>query len=207
MVEFGTKTHPYKNIGFVFVELLNYHSHSDRNISVYVMENTQNYMHLFRNYIVNTTYVEILPYSNNDTAIPSKPTIIAMDEASLTDTKGTSLNILQNYDLRVAEAITENPDISESEKNNMQFEVFVMMIMRSNFYMDNFDVTSEYGSLNENKVFLYPVYLQSKLFKLTNSHFRMGGVCLNAVDPLNMHLENIDIDYNRNLGGFHVAVD
>ena len=159
MVEFGTKTHPYKNIGFVFVELLNYHSHSDRNLSVYVMENTQNYMYLFKNYIVNTTYVEILPYSSNNAAIPSKPTIIAMDEVSLTESKGTSLNILQNFDLRVVDAITNNSDISNSEKQNMQLERYVMMIMRSNFYMNNFEVTSEYAVLNEQNVFYYPVYL------------------------------------------------
>ena len=77
VVEFGTKAYPYKNLSFVFVELLNYHSHHDRNISIFVKENTQNYFYVDNNFIVNITLVEMLSYSDDETVTPGKPIITA----------------------------------------------------------------------------------------------------------------------------------
>ena len=37
IIELGTKTYPYKNIGLPFVEILNYHSHSNRTITVNIL--------------------------------------------------------------------------------------------------------------------------------------------------------------------------
>ena len=42
IIELGTKDYPYKHIAYAFVEVLNYHSHSDRNLTIYLMEYTRN---------------------------------------------------------------------------------------------------------------------------------------------------------------------
>ena len=168
------------------------------------MENTQNYLYMFNNYIVNTTYVQILTYSNNETAIPGKASITGLEQESLTNSLGTSLNILRNYDLRIEEAINTNSDITEAEKSNIEQSKFVLLLLRSNFFIDNFEIYSEYNSLQEVNLFFFPVYLQEKLFKGTNLEFRTAGVILESIDPLNLHLENIDIDYYKGLGGFYV---
>ena len=63
IIELGTKAYPYKNIGLPFVEILNYHSHSNNSINIYVMENTDNYMLWNSNYIINITSVSVQSYS------------------------------------------------------------------------------------------------------------------------------------------------
>ena len=197
VVEYGTKEYPYRNLGFVFVELLNYHSHSDRNISVYVMENTESYLHVFNNYIVNITYVEIMTYSSNESAIPSKANITSLEQSTLVDSPGTSLNILRNYELRITEAINGKPDITDAEKSKIELSKFVILILRSNFFINKFVLNTQYGSLQEANYSFFPVYLQEKLFKGTNFDFRTAGIILDSSDPLNIHIENIDIDYYK----------
>lgn len=64
LVEVGTKDHPYKELDSVFVEIMNFHSHSERNIMIYVLEGTS----VFANsvtYIVNMTHVQIESYSES----------------------------------------------------------------------------------------------------------------------------------------------
>ena len=168
------------------------------------MENTQNYLYMFNNYIVNTTYVQILTYSSDETAIPGKASITGLEQESLTNSLGTSLNILRNYDLRIEEAINTNSDITEAEKSNIEQSKFVLLLLRSNFFIDNFEIYSEYNSLQEANLLFFPVYLQAKLFKGTNLHFVTSGVILQSFDPLNIHIENIDVDYYKGLGGFFV---
>lgn len=101
VVELGTQTHPYKNLGFVFVEILNYHSNADRNISIFVMEKTTNHLYLYNNNIANTTNVDLLTYSSNSSVTsPEKAVLISHDHAKLSSTQGTRFNILSNFDLR-----------------------------------------------------------------------------------------------------------
>ena len=40
-----------------------------------------------------------------------------------------------------------------------------------------------------------------------NIDFRIGGSCMTTSDPLNIHMENIDVDYSKNLGGFRVSLN
>ena len=36
--------------------------------------------------------------------------------------------------------------------------------------------------------------------------FRVSGLIFTTYDPLNLYMENIDLDYSRNIGGFNVGV-
>ena len=176
MVELGTKAHPYKNLGFVFVELLNYHSHYDQNISIYVMENTNNYIYVENSFIVNITLVEMLSYSDDETVTtPGKPIITAIEREEMTNSRGTSLNILQNYEMRTSEIIVNNSNITDYESLRLQAESYVFIIIKSSFHMDNFELTTIYKSLLD-RLFFYPVYIQHRLIKLTNIDFRIIGI-------------------------------
>ena len=62
IVELGTLSNPYKSLELVFVELLNYHSHSNRTVNVYIKENTVNELLISRNFIINTTTVNKILY-------------------------------------------------------------------------------------------------------------------------------------------------
>ena len=62
VTELGTYDLPYKELQSVFVELMNFHSHSDRTITIKVNEGTTNYI-LDGTYVLNTTSVVIETYS------------------------------------------------------------------------------------------------------------------------------------------------
>lgn len=130
VVELGTMDHPYKNLGYVFIELLNFHSHSDRNITINVMENTRNEVMLFMNYIVNITEVKIVPYSADPDVIPQKATIVGIDEGDFEYTSGTSYNLLNDFDLRRAENFDDNDAITDHEKTLLSVERYLVTIIR-----------------------------------------------------------------------------
>jgi hypothetical protein len=116
VVEFGNKKYPYKSLGFVFAELLNFHSNSDRNITVYVLENTTNYLNLQNQYIVNITQVKITTYSLSSNLSAGKAKLVGLHYAPLEFTPGTSLNLLINLDLKLDEKLITDSLITESEK-------------------------------------------------------------------------------------------
>lgn len=77
VTELGTKSHPYKELDSVFVELMNYHTHADRIITVNILEDSTVYI-LKPTYISNITEVIFKPYSVN-TAIARKAKIVMVN--------------------------------------------------------------------------------------------------------------------------------
>ena len=75
--ELGTSEHPYKELNSVFVEILNFHSHSDRSITVRILEGTTAFL-LKSSYIINTTEVIMEPYFRNS-SIGNNPKIIGVE--------------------------------------------------------------------------------------------------------------------------------
>lgn len=63
VVELGTKDHPYKDFESVLVELLNFHTHNDRTINIYILEDTITYWVLADSYFSNITLVNVQSYS------------------------------------------------------------------------------------------------------------------------------------------------
>ena len=61
-VELGTQEHPYKELDSAFVEVINFHVHSERTINIFVMEGSTVFMNS-PTYIVNTTLVHLESYS------------------------------------------------------------------------------------------------------------------------------------------------
>ena len=63
IVELGTIDHPYKHISYVLIEVLNYHSHSNKNLTIHLMEYTRNEIAENAANIIDITNVEIRPYT------------------------------------------------------------------------------------------------------------------------------------------------
>jgi hypothetical protein len=78
--ELGTQAHPYKDLESVFVELMNFHSHSDRNITVYIMEYSTVFASVMT-HITNITQVHFESYSKVSIT-PSKARIVGVRHAS-----------------------------------------------------------------------------------------------------------------------------
>ena len=204
VVELGTKEHPYKSLGYVFVELLNYHSHSDRNITVNIMEGTTNYLMIGNNNIVNITQVIIQPYSENLLTDPGKASIVGLDNGALEFTAGTSYNLLQSLKLKVAEMILDNNEITESEKATILSRLILIGIQRSNFKLSNMNLYSNYSDVYDDNSFMWALYIQDKLITLHDLHINVSGRIFHSLDPLSMDIQNIDIDYYKTSAGIRV---
>ena len=117
IIELGTIEHPYKQISYAFIELLNYHSHTDRNITIYVMEYTRNELSVEVGNIINITNVDIKPYTLRS-AYPGKATIVGRDETDISSNPSTSFSIMKTYEARFDDMVTNKADIPETEENN-----------------------------------------------------------------------------------------
>ena len=209
-VELGTMQFPYKTLGLVFVELLNFHANSGRTINIYLMENSTNYIDLGFNYVINITMVNIHSYSSTSSS-PAKATILAGEINSPSQSNitayfnsGTTFNILQSTELRKTKQIFSNTIIGSTEMNYLQKTNQVVMVQRSNFTISNMTIISEFNNINSNYIFFFSVYLQNRNFTMTNINFNTSGAIFVTYDPLNLSLNNIDVNYDRNNMGIEL---
>ena len=72
--------HPYKELDSVFVEVTNFHFHSERNISVFVMEGSTIFVNS-PTYIVNMTNMHIESYSEIS-SVSGKARIVGIQSES-----------------------------------------------------------------------------------------------------------------------------
>ena len=165
------------------------------------MEFTRNELPLKIGHVVNMTNVDILPYTLRSSE-PDKATIVGIEEKDMASSPSTSFNILKSYELRIDEMIFNNDDISENEKSQMGIDDYGIVIIRSNFRMQNMELLSEYAKVIDNPTFFLPLYIQDKIITYRNMHICVSGTILMVYDPLNLIIENIDVDYYKNTIGF-----
>ena len=201
VVELGTMQFPYKSLALVFVEMLNYHANTARTINIYLKENTESYVDLGFNYIINMKTVNIKPYSSTSSS-PSKATIIAGEQNSPSSANitayfnnGTTFNLLKNTQLRKSQQILSS--FSSTEINYLTQTSQVFTVHRTNFTVYNIVMNSVFDNINSGYTFLFAVYLQNRNFNLTNIDFRVSGIIFQTFDPLNLTMINIDIDYQN----------
>ena len=101
IIELGTQAYPFKNIGLAFVEILNYHSHSNRTINVYLLENTDNYLLWKSNFVINMTLVVVQSYSVNTPSSPQMANIFIKSEGVSMLSSQTVFWILMDNSLRL----------------------------------------------------------------------------------------------------------
>ena len=206
IIELGTIDHPYKKISYAFVEILNYHSHTDRNLTVYVMEYTRNELPIGTANVVNITNIDIRPYTNRSVDA-DKATIVGVDEANIVADPSTSFSIIKSYELRIDEMITNNDNITDEEVLKVSIEKSVFLLLRSSATIQNLELSTQYNNIYSDFMFVYPVYLQDRKVTMKDLHISVSGTILRVYDPLYIWIENIDVDYYRNLGGFDMIMD
>ena len=205
IVELGTIDHPYKKISYAFVEILNYHSHTDRNLTIYLMEYTRNELPVGTGNIVNITNVDIRPYTLRSDD-PDKATIVGIDETEIVADPSTSFSIIKSYELRVNDMITNYDSITDEEVLKVSIEDSLILLFKSSIALQNLELTTEYNNLYSNFMFVYPVLLQQKKATFKDLHISISGTIMRVYDPMYLWIENISVDYYRNLGGFHMAM-
>ena len=173
-MELGTIDYPYKELSYAFVEILNYHSHTDRNITIYVKEGTSNTLGLKHGNIVNITNVSIHPYSSLS-IVPVKTTILVKDEVEIMKSPSTIFNIMKTFGLRIDEQVINNTAITEQERLRVEFNDYNILVLRSNFMIQNMNVISERADINNDVFLMFFVYIQDKTIAIKDMHFNVSG--------------------------------
>ena len=117
IIELGTRAFPFKNIGLPFVEILNYHSHSTNNITVFIKENTKHNMLYNSNYVINITQVTVESYSDSNLLTPYYAKIIMKNSGVVMQSAKTVFNIIKHTTLRL-DSIVKTSEILAEENNN-----------------------------------------------------------------------------------------
>lgn len=131
-----------------------------------------------------------------------KATIVGLDNNTLAYTVGTRYNLLSNLKFKVDNKINNAP-FTVSEKSQVSASSFLILILRSNFKITQMELWSEYSSIIDDNYFFFPVYIQERLITMTDLHIGVSGRILRTYDPANFYIENISIDYYRNLAGMN----
>lgn len=117
IIELGTQQFPYKNIGSVFVELLNIRSHSEDDITIFLMENTVVDIEKGYNYVSNISSVKIESYGASSS--PSRATLYVRHyEVEIFNSK-TRFNLVTDRTLSLSPVINV-PEATDSEKSVLQ---------------------------------------------------------------------------------------
>ena len=171
------------------------------------MENTINYLMMYQSAIVNITQVEIMPYSDDELVTPGMATLTGIDSGTLEDTKGTTFNILQDFTLQMDEMLFDNSDIPDGEKSEIEISPYIILAHRSSLTIDNMMFRSDYSTLIGDKIFILGINIGEGMVKLTNQDWSINGQNFYTTTNLNLHIENITVDFYKSLGGFDRNID
>ena len=169
------------------------------------MENTRNDLSLSQSHIINLTHVTIMPYSLSSSE-PDKAVIVGKDPYELVGSPSTQFNILKSFELKMDEMVYNNSDITEIEKSRFSVEEYTILVLRSDFTIENMEITTEYADITADPVFFFLVYIQSGQITYKDLHVRVSGTISYTYDPMNLYIKNVDVDYYRNTGGFDMEV-
>ena len=169
------------------------------------MEGTSNILGFKQANVVNITNVSIVPYSLASST-PEKATILVKDEIQIVTKSSTLFNIMKTFEMRMDKQLLNNTAISQQERLKVEFNDYNILILRSNFIIDNMNIISDRADLYNDVILMFFVYIQDKTITFKNMYFSVSGTLSMTYDPISMNLINLDIDYHRNLGGFEMEV-
>ena len=147
-------------------EILNHHSNQDKEINIYVKEETTISIEDDMNLIINITKVSITSYSNSE-GIPAMATLNPTKTLQFDENKKTAFRILQNSDFNLDKTINES-HMAVAEKILIQNGDATILVFHSNFEMSNIEVKNQYSDTEGGSRFLSPIHLPDKLVNITN---------------------------------------
>ena len=204
LLEIGSKDFPYQSMKALMSEVLNHHSNQDKEISIYLKENTDIYLEDMTNYFINITNIKMMSYSD-DSLDPQMANLIPTRIVQNNESKKAAFSILQNTDLMLNDVLNAS-SLTESEINLLSISGITIHVVRTGLEIQNINIEREIIDLGASVQFLFPIYIQEKLINFTNVNFNVTGVIMYSYDPLNLDLSNILIDSYGLTDGFYMEI-
>jgi hypothetical protein len=112
------------------------------------------------------------------------------------------MNLLVNDTLNLDDKINVD-GITDNERTSILSSDATLYLLRSNLIVNNLYVYRDIATENQkSSIFIKPIYLQEKMVTVTNAYFQISGFILYSIDPMNLYVENVYIDYHATMGGF-----
>ena len=204
LLEIGSRDFPYQSMKALMSEILNHHSNQDKQLNIYLKENTDIYLEDLTNYFIGITNIKMMSYSD-DSLDPQMANLIPTRIVQSNESKKAAFSILQNTDLKLNDILNAS-SLTESETSKLSTSGVTIFLIRTGLEMQNINVERDIIDLGANVQFLYPIYLQEKLVNITNVNFNVTGVIMYSYDPLNFDLSNTVIDSYGLTDGFYMEV-
>ena len=107
--------YPFKNLELVSMEILNFFSHSNQNITIYIKERTIISISKFRNFYIDIPNIQLDTYSETDLT-PLRARIQITNEQTSYFSDSSQFNIISGVSLRLSYALNY-PGCTSVEKD------------------------------------------------------------------------------------------
>ena len=188
------------------MEILDFVSHSNHNVTIYVKENTVIYMTKLRNFYLDFPSLTLTTYSDSS-SIPGRASIeIVGDSFFLFSPDTTQFNIIAYIDLRLTQALNYS-GYTSVETDISDYSSSILIVNRWNFNISNINLYRDViVNINLDAPFIIAIYEQSHTISLSNMDLHISGRFLRSYQPLNLYAENIYMDFYGMMGGFYIDV-
>ncbi|CAI2369222.1 unnamed protein product [Moneuplotes crassus] len=205
--ELGTVMHPYKELNSVFAELFLFHSHSDREITIHLFEDTTNYVRE-GTYLINIANVRIESYSTEDIQT-RKAKIVGIESTSgrAPTLLPSKFILLNSSTIDYTTEISSDSLISSEDKELLlSLGNIIIKLYKTSLILDNLFISTEYASLSLGKAFLNPIQLLEKKVTIQNSVILQEGSFLQTFQQMNLEVFNSEFDLHKSQGGFNLQL-
>ena len=179
-VELGTLKYPYRSFKSVAIEIINFFSHSETNISIYIKDV------YFKDDItkfINISSVTIK--SHPDYTDFDRRAVLSPTEVPQTVLFGKTLfHLLNTTEIKANEMISKG-DFSDKENALFNTGKIAILLARTSLNMEGIDVYREGSMRDASRHFIFAVYLQTKIVRLGKEllyilkyHFKYLYLCL-----------------------------
>jgi len=153
-----------------FVEILNFHSHSNRTINIFVMEETTQYVYPDRLYAINTQAINIRTYSGfgNSTRFAN---IIFKNTGIDIFSKKSRFTVLANSNLNITAALA-NSALDDRNKQHLSFTNNAFMIGLCGVTMQNLRMITELTVNVQDWIHFRLVNINNRTFTLNTWIFK-----------------------------------
>ncbi|CAI2370757.1 unnamed protein product [Moneuplotes crassus] len=203
--ELGTLKYPYKSLELILEDIYLVHSHSDRTITIKLIEDSTNFVHQNR-FIIELNEVIIESYSEVST-VPRKAKLVATntDEALPEEyTSPTLFKLIKSHN--TTQEITNDSKISSADKTLMFTGDSILYIYKTSLTLNNLYITTGFSSEEASKIYLNPIYLGSKTLKIHNSKVLHQSLFVKTSHQMNLEILDTEIDLYKSSGGFDLSL-
>ena len=147
-------------------------SHSNKNITIYILENSLIYMTNLRNFFIDFPNIVITTYSSTENA-PQRATIQITDQKQSYFSGSTQFNIISDVILRLNDALNYT-GYTSVEKDISSYSTAILITNRWSLSISNIDVYRDVvADKNLDVPFIIAIYEQAHTVTMKNMDFHI----------------------------------